>query len=610
MAILFICVVIFLIIFLFPFILSRGVKLSDELGNSMIVRNDNVRNPRYFVISFKNMLTKAMESVTAVRGENNVEEIQLSKAEKVIFWDGKKNIGFNVDKICYITEPIALNKNGIIFNKEVYARENVEFSEKTNLRAVAGEKMVMLGEESRVLRWADAEELLVIKKLSSVGANMTSGNRIVVEPRCDFKRMYAPVIEVHTYVRIVDVTPYDTVINRIAPVYMKTERDISEISSEIEYRNSVITKHDLLVRSAAVVYGDLKSDKSIHIRANAVVTGNIFADEMVVLEKGVRVLGNIFVGKDLYIGPDVTIGKIGRTKSAVAVGDVVMADGATIYGYVGAERSGRTIAKEDFEAEVLKGAGIDIRRNKTIEISQRHSFAYIECNFFDDHCIKFDKLEDYEAIDYYAFRDNDKLKSIIIPEGAKKIKQAMFYDCDKLETVYIADSVEEIEDFAFYGCDRLKNVIIGENSRLMYVGRYAFSECRSLESVSFNYMKKIGEAAFRKCLFLKSVEIRNDKYETKFEDGVFQGCIRFEPVGSKSVNDIKKIDGVATDVFGMVVTANAAKEAKKAAGRSGEMSKESETDKSRTMAKETKTGETDDNEDEIILIDVGTEKKI
>ncbi len=522
-----ICILIFLAIFLFPFTLSRYVQIRDDIEYSLMVRNDNVKTPRYFVLSFKSMLTKAMENVSRDTTSRETEEIQLSKKEKLIVWDGKRNIGYNVDKVCYVVEPVILHKNGVNFNKEIYAKENIEFAEKTNLRAVAGDKTVVIGENSSVARWADAVQLAVLKKKSKINANLTSANRVVIEPGCTFKRAYAPVIEVRTYVQVIDVTPFDTVINKEAPVYMRIERDIREIDAESECKSTVITKHNLLVRSAAVVYGDLKSDQSIHVRANAVVTGNIFADEVVILEKGVRVLGNVFAGADIYIGPDVIIGKVGRDKSAVAVGNLVITEGCKVYGYLSAEKSARSVAKDDFDEEVLKGAKVDLHQTKTIAVKQRHNFDYMECHFFGDHCIKFDDLEEFEAIDYYAFRDNDKLKSIIIPDGATEIRTAMFYDCDALETIYIPDSVEKIGGYAFYSCDKLKNVVIGENSNLSVIEEYAFSECVALEKLSFIRLKKIEQAAFRNCLSLKNIEIRDVDILPEYENNAFQGCIGF-----------------------------------------------------------------------------------
>ena len=71
----------------------------------------------------------------------------------------------------------------------------------------------------------------------------------------------------------------------------------------------------MTIEPGAIVYGDIKSDKMVHIKNNAVVTGNVFGDESVIIEQGAKVLGNVFAGENLYIGPDVTIGKTGRIKS-------------------------------------------------------------------------------------------------------------------------------------------------------------------------------------------------------------------------------------------------------------------------------------------------------
>lgn len=52
----------------------------------------------------------------------------------------------------------------------------------------------------------------------------------------------------------------------------------------------------------------------------------------------------------------------------------------------------------------------------------------------------------------YAFSDCDKLESITLPSGIKRIGESTFFNCSKLSDITISENVTEIEDFAFSGC--------------------------------------------------------------------------------------------------------------------------------------------------------------
>ncbi|MBO5982817.1 MAG: leucine-rich repeat domain-containing protein, partial [Clostridia bacterium] len=67
--------------------------------------------------------------------------------------------------------------------------------------------------------------------------------------------------------------------------------------------------------------------------------------------------------------------------------------------------------------------------------------------------------------------------TLVIPEGVEYIGGA-FYNFDNpnktLTSVVIPDTVKSIGSDAFYGCINLKTVEIGVNSKLEYIGEYAF----------------------------------------------------------------------------------------------------------------------------------------
>lgn len=518
---LFILVVVFLGLQLFPFLLSIGVKIDKENSISLIVKDNNVRDPRYFAKSFKSMLKPALKNKKTVQG--GVDTIELSKEEKLILWDGKLDIGNDVESLVSITKSVEMVKEGMNFRKEIFTDHYVEFADNTTLRAISGRKSVVIGKNSVVKRWADAKELMVLKTGSVVNSNLTSKTRVVIEPGCTFKRLFAPSVEVHHFNTIIDEPLALTVINRETPVYMGILRDIDLVKQQEEVRKTIVTRSNLLIGAGSTIYGDIKSDKSVHIKGNTVVTGNIFADENIILEMGVKVLGDVFAGNNLYVGPDVTIGKTGRTKSAIAVNNMVISEGCVFHGYVGVENEGVTVGYNKFAGEVMKREKIEVSSYAERVFSKIFNLNPIICQVDSNNQITFSSVGDYETVDYYAFRDNDILESVIIPDGAKVIRSSMFYGCVKLKTVVIPDSVELIERFAFYNCLNLENVKISRDSKLKEIGSYAFSECKSLEKIELSKVEKIGAAAFRGDVVLSDFTIYNDG-EVKCGDSVFQGC--------------------------------------------------------------------------------------
>lgn len=66
-----------------------------------------------------------------------------------------------------------------------------------------------------------------------------------------------------------------------------------------------------------------------------------------------------------------------------------------------------------------------------------------------------------------AFRDNKKIKKVIVPDSvtvvyarAFSIGQSMFQGCASLEEIIIPESVHTIKENAFSHCTSLKNIII------------------------------------------------------------------------------------------------------------------------------------------------------
>ena len=118
------------------------------------------------------------------------------------------------------------------------------------------------------------------------------------------------------------------------------------------------------------------------------------------------------------------------------------------------------------------------------------------------------------SIDSFAFRRNDAIKSISLPNTIDYIGAEAFAWCKNLESVKLS-GVVQISERAFMGCDSLKSLDLGE--KLDFVGTKAFAYCPSLESVTLpNGVDTLGASAFDGCRNLKSVDCRLRKTRNIF----------------------------------------------------------------------------------------------
>lgn len=123
-----------------------------------------------------------------------------------------------------------------------------------------------------------------------------------------------------------------------------------------------------------------------------------------------------------------------------------------------------------------------------------------------------------------AFKGGN-MRSVKLGKSIEELGNNAFSDCKSLESVTIENATVKIGDRAFSNCSKLKDLYIGAENALgtgLYIGAGAFSNCRSLESVTLTNCTYIGAEAFRGCSDLLVVTLDlND--ETTIGAGAFDG---------------------------------------------------------------------------------------
>lgn len=331
----------YVVLMVFPFVLGFASPRKSPEERSLFVRDNNLRDPRYFSKSFIRLVEKAWP-------EREKNKIRLSKEESYLEGDmlaGKRKI----DSIV-IAENKFYTENSCEFSKEIFAKKSAGLGKNNHVRAIACQEELTLQEGCIVDRWLDSELTLRIHKNCRIGISATSGERVVAEAGCIYRRIYAP--------EIIIGQDKDIRCRLRCAIYAqeKVSRDILWDCGQIEegehLENTIICRDNLKIGKNAVIYGDVKSEKSIHLCSGVMVTGNLIADGEITMEEGIIVRGNVFSQDSIYIGRGCTVGECGMLKSVVARERVKLCVGTVIYGYISGEKDGEILEEDDFFREI------------------------------------------------------------------------------------------------------------------------------------------------------------------------------------------------------------------------------------------------------------------
>lgn len=332
--------IIFITMLAFP--IGIGLSIKKFESKPLFIQQSNIKDPRYFAVSFREIFSK---------GWNKYDGsgcVKLSQLEKVIEVDQNEIPPNNVcNSIVYARSDIDFTPNkGIHFEKEIYAKGNAFLYDIPELRAIACDKNLLLGIDTNVIRWADAEGFLIVHEDCNLGISTSSASKLFIGRNCTFKRLYAPEI----YLGIENVNLHKFVYSTFSDkkkvlINQNIIRDIEYVNDDNTdenkvFYNTIITKRNITVLANFEVQGHITSHKNVKIESNAIVHGNIFAEGNVFIGSNARVLGVVFSQENIHMDPDAVVGQPGKTKSIVARGDIIIENNCRVYGYIGTEGNG------------------------------------------------------------------------------------------------------------------------------------------------------------------------------------------------------------------------------------------------------------------------------
>ena len=106
-------------------------------------------------------------------------------------------------------------------------------------------------------------------------------------------------------------------------------------------------------------------------------------------------------------------------------------------------------------------------------------------------------LKEITTIGEGAFKDNDALKEVVLPQKVTFVAKEAFASVSQLETIKLPNTVSAIGEGVFSGCTALKEVVLPENESFTKIPKKAFEDCKSLKTIQLpNTIDEIGILAF------------------------------------------------------------------------------------------------------------------
>jgi len=304
------------VMILLPFIPAVWELRKKKDPENLRIDMDFSKDPRYFGLSFRQILRKAFQSVGSEAGFYTVV---MSKPERIeLITDGRRIIKEDVSHLLYCKGGLVLEP-GTRCSKEIYVQGNAEIKPGCRVLSLAADGRIAAGPDIVIVRWLDAKKGIRIMEHCDLGVSVSSAGRLELGRNCSFKRLSGnPVVTAPGA-----ACPAGPVLkNRVAAI---------RIPDNIRLRHGINLTGNIKVdggftidtREPVNINGSIFAEGPIRIFATGVVRGNLFSQESIHL-KGI------------------TIGQTGGIKSVIGKKEVLLDEDTKVYGYIMTEGRGTT----------------------------------------------------------------------------------------------------------------------------------------------------------------------------------------------------------------------------------------------------------------------------
>ena len=161
---------------------------------------------------------------------------------------------------------------------------------------------------------------------------------------------------------------------------------------------------------------------------------------------------------------------------------------------------------------------------ETITFPKRGSLTFSVYSFYCCYSLKFICANNDGGLKGYAFANNYNLQAHALSRhslGETATSLARFAHCYSLRKATFVDT--SVPEECFDNCTYLKKVALSSN--LATISRYAFRNCKALESINLESVKTISTSAFEGCHALKRVKMSKC---TSIADSCFKDCFSID----------------------------------------------------------------------------------
>lgn len=331
-------VLLFALMVLLPFFPAVYEIYKREDADKLFVNMDYSKDPRYFGKSFRRIILNALKSNVNYSGAvrfsefdlfltgknyyltNGSFERKMSKAEIIEVQDEKNNVIENPVNCVLFHKRNLIIKDSVKCNKEIYAMGSVDIGKGCRILSLASDGNIVVRQESKLIRWLDAEGNISILENCDLGISVAAGKRINIEKGCSFKRLYGSTISTDK-----------TIGNAVRQKLKAGEQKFSYVAGNLEIKKGVKIKGNMKINGNFIVntkerveiYGSVFAEGYVDIAGNAFVDGSIFSQKSICL-KGVEV------------------GKVDSIRSIIGKKEILLYEDVIVHGYILTEGIGLT----------------------------------------------------------------------------------------------------------------------------------------------------------------------------------------------------------------------------------------------------------------------------
>jgi predicted acyltransferase (DUF342 family) len=244
----------------------------------------------------------------------------------------------------------------LLLNREIYASGNLYVGEKSNLRAILAEGDIILGPQTSISRWIDAQTIHAEKNCTLYG-RASAHKHIQLNEGSSFERLNAPSISFGK--KLIPDQPTDsnktdeskpgqpslphTCLPKSHRHHPEAKRDT--FRQDLYLDRALCHEGNLVIHGTAnlpensELKGSIKTSGALILRSNCKINGHLVAQKKIEIGSNSQVFGNVISEKSIWIARGCIIGSIDSQVSVVAP-KIIIESGVIIHGSLSAYENG------------------------------------------------------------------------------------------------------------------------------------------------------------------------------------------------------------------------------------------------------------------------------